>query len=88
MASKKTKRHNGLNLTQEEPESHGVVFPKDPVPISVDMGEHPLHKQIGGSLTEDDVTETLTGEVAPENRGEVDDLFADLQEEEAGRQAD
>jgi predicted 3-demethylubiquinone-9 3-methyltransferase (glyoxalase superfamily) len=51
------------------------------------MREHPLHEQIGGSLTEDDVTEALTGEVTTETREEVEDLFADVQEEEADRQA-
>jgi hypothetical protein len=54
----------------------------------VDRQEHPLHEQISGSLTEDDVTEALTGEVTPETREAVEDLFADVQEEEADRQAD
>jgi len=31
------------------------------------------------------VTETLTGEVIPESREDVEDLFADLQEEEANK---
>jgi hypothetical protein len=88
MASKRTKRNDGLNLTQEESESLGVAFPEEPAPVSIDMQEHPLHEQIGGSLTEDDVTEALTGEVTLETREDVEDLFADLQEEEADRQAD
>jgi hypothetical protein len=86
MASKNTKRNDGLNLTQEESESLGVAFPEEPTLVSVDMREHPLHEQIGWSMTEDDVTETLTGEVTPESREDVEDLFADLQEEEANRQ--
>ncbi len=77
-----------MNLTQEESESLGVVFPEDPTPVSVDRREHPFHEQISGSLTEDDVTEALTGEVTPESREDVEDLFADLQEEEADRQGD
>ena len=77
-----------MNLTQEESESLGVVFPEDPTPVSVDRREYPLHEQIRGSLTEDDVTEALTGEVTPESREDVEDLFADLQEEEADRQGD
>ena len=77
-----------MNLTREESESLGMAFPEEPTPVSVDMQEHPLHEQIGGSLTEDDVTEALTGEVTPESREDVEDLFADLQEEEADRQAD
>jgi hypothetical protein len=52
------------------------------------MREYPLHEQISGSLTEDDVTEALTGEVTPESREDVEDLFANLQEEEADRQGD
>jgi hypothetical protein len=52
------------------------------------MRELPLHEQIVGSLTEDEVTDALTGEVTPESREDVEDLFADLQEEEADRQAD
>ena len=88
MSSKRTKRKGGLNMTQEESESLGVVFPEESAPASVDMRERPLHEQIGGSLTENDVTEALTGEVTPESREVVEDLCADLQEEEADRQAE
>lgn len=66
----------------------GVVFPEEPAPVSASMREHPLHEQIVGPLTEEEVTEALTGEVTPESREDVEDLFADLQEEEADRQAD
>ena len=52
------------------------------------LRELPLHEQIDGSLTENDVTEILTGEVTPESREVVEDLYADLQEEEADRQAE
>jgi hypothetical protein len=88
MSSKRIKRNDGLNLTREEAESLGVAFPEEPTPVSVDMQEHPLHEQIGGSLTEDDVAEALTGEVTPESREVVEDLFADVQEEETDRQVD
>ncbi len=88
MASNRTKRNDGLNLTQAESESLGVAFPEEPIPVSLDLRERPLHEQIGGSLTEDDVTEILIGEVTPESREEVEDLFADVQEEEANRQVD
>ncbi len=88
MASKRTKRNDGLHLTQAESESLGVAFPEEPTPVSIDRQERPLHEQIAGSLTEDDVTEALTGEVTPESREVVEDLFADLQEEEADRQAE
>lgn len=88
MTSKGTKRNDSLNLTHEESESIGVVFPEEPTPVSVERREHPLHEQVGWALTEDDVTEALTGEVTPESREVVEDLCADLQEEEADRQAE
>jgi hypothetical protein len=88
MSPKRTKRKDGLNLTREESESLGVAFPEDPAPVSVDRQERPLHEQLGRAMTEDDVTEALTGEVTPESREDVEDLFADVQEEEADRQAD
>jgi hypothetical protein len=88
MVSKRSKKKDDLNLTQEESESLGVAFPEELAPVSVDLREHPLHEQISGSLTENDVTEALTGEVTPESREEVEDLFADVQEEEADRQAE
>jgi hypothetical protein len=88
MASKRRKRNDGLKLTREESESLGVAFPEETAPVSVDLRERPLHEQVGWSLTEDDVTEALTGEVTPESREAVEDLFADVQEEEADRQSD
>jgi len=88
MASKRTKPKNDLNLTQEESESLGVAFPEESAPVSEDMRELPLHEQISGALTENVVTKTLTGEVTPESREVVEDLYADLQEEEADRQAE
>jgi len=86
MASKRTKSEDGLNLTREESESLGVRFPEESEPVSVNLREHPLHEQIRGSLTENDVAEALTGEVTPESREVVEDLCADMQEEEADRQ--
>jgi hypothetical protein len=88
MSSKRTKRNDGLNLTREESESLGLAFPEEPAPVSLDRQERPLHEQLGRALTEDDVAEALTGEVTPESREAVEDLFADVQEEEADRQAD
>lgn len=88
MESEQTKRKDGLNLTQEESESLGVVFPEEPAIVSVDTREHPIHEQFGWSMTEDDVTEALTGEVTRESREAIEDLFADVQEEEADRQAE
>ena len=68
--------------------SRAVRAPEESAPVSVDMRELPLHEQTGESLTENEVTETLTGEVTPESREVVEDLYADLQEEEADRQAE
>jgi len=88
VSSKKAKNNDGLNLTLEESESMGVAFQESAAPVFVDIREHPLQEQVGWSLTEDDVTELFAGEVTPESREDVEDLFADLQEEEADRQAD
>lgn len=88
MSPKRTKSNDSLNLTREESESMGVAFPEEPTPVSTDLREHPLHEQVGRTMTADEVTEALTGEVTPETREDVEDLFADLQEEEADRQAD
>ena len=88
MSSKRSESNDSLNLTREESESMGVAFPEEPVPASADLRERPLHEQVVGSLTKDDVTEALTGEVTPESREDVEDLFADMQEEAADRQAD
>jgi hypothetical protein len=87
MLSKQSKPQDGLDLTEEESESLGVAFAQEPTVVSTDTREHPFHEQFGWSMTEDDVTEALTGEVTPESREAVEDLFADLQEEEADRQA-
>lgn len=88
MASKSTKKRDDLHLTHDESESIGVAFPEEPALVSLERREHPLHEQVGWALTEDDVTEVLTGDVTPENREAVEDLCADVQEEEADRQAE
>lgn len=77
-----------MNLTQEESESLGMAIPEGPERVSVDTRELPLHEQTSGALTENDVTEALTGEVTSDSREAVEDLCADVQEEEADRQAD
>ncbi len=88
MSPKKSKSNDSLHLTREEAESMGVAFPEAPAPVSADLRERPLHEQVVGSLTEAEVTEALTGEVTPESREEVEDLFADEQEAEADRTTD
>jgi hypothetical protein len=88
MASKPTKSGDALNLTREESESMGVAFQEELPLVPIDLREHLLHEQVGGSLDEDEVTEMLTGEVTPDTREQMEDLFADVQEEAADRQAD
>jgi hypothetical protein len=88
MASKGTKSMDALHLTPEEAESMGVALPVELVPSSLDLREKPLQEQVGWSLTEEDMTELLAGEVTAESREDVSELFADLQEEEADRSSD
>lgn len=88
MASKGTKSNDALNLTREESDSIGVAFQEETTLEPIGLREHLLHEQVGGSLDEDEVTEMMTGEVTPETREQVEDLFADVQEEAADRQAD
>jgi len=70
-----------LNLTPEEAASMGVYLPGEPVPVAPDQRELPLHEQVAGELTEDDVAEAFTGEITPDSREEVEDTFADAQNE-------
>ncbi len=86
MASKRTKKEGALNLTREESDSMGVKFREELAVVPERLRERLLHEQVIGELTEDDVAEALTGEVTPESREEVEDLFADMQEKEANRQ--
>ena len=87
MASKAARNRAGLNLTQEEADTIGVALPEESTQVSVDQRELPFHEQLGRPMTEGDVTEALTGEVTAESREAVEELFADLQEEEADQQA-
>jgi len=88
MAPGRPHTKDDLNLTREESESLGVVFREEPTTVPMEVQERPLHEQFGRAMTEGDVTEALTGEVTQESREVVEDLFADMQEEEADRQAE
>jgi hypothetical protein len=88
MTSKRTRGDDFRNLTQEESESIGMAVPEEPAPASINMQARLLHEQVLGSLDEDEVTGVLSGEVTPETRAQVEDLYADLQEEVADRQVD
>lgn len=80
------KGSDALNLTREEAASLGIEFPEEPSLLPEPRREHPLHEQVKGALTEDDVAEALAGEVTPETREEMEDFFADMQEEVADQQ--
>jgi len=77
-----------LKLTAQEAESMGIELESDSqqdTPAAV--RELPMHEQVVGALTEDDIVEALTGEVTPESREDVVEAMSDLQEdaaEEAG----
>ncbi len=85
-APRRTKGKDILHLTREESESMGVEFQEEPSVVPEKLREHPLHEQVIGALTEDDVAEALTGEVTSESREEMEDFFADKQEEAADNQ--
>lgn len=84
MPGKGRKAELGLKLTTEEAESMGVDLPEQEPPVASETRrELPLHEQVLGALTEDDVAEALTGEVTRESREEIEEAFADAQEEAA-----
>lgn len=73
-----------LKLTSQEAESMGVELEKEELgPVPVEVQELPLHEQVIGALTEDEVVEALTGEVTTESREDVVEAVGDLQEDEA-----
>jgi hypothetical protein len=83
MAQSRKHVKDTLKLTPEEAESLGVELPGEPGMLPEEQREHPLHEQVAGALTEADVIEALAGEVTAENREEIEDTFADLQERAA-----
>jgi len=84
MGSKRRKQTDDLHLTPDEAESLGVDLPSEGgAPLPEAVRELPMHEQVTGELTEDDVVEAFTGEVTAETREEVEEAFADLQEDAA-----
>lgn len=84
MAHSKATNQDSLKLTPEEAESMGVELPgQEPVLLPAAVREHPLHEQVVGALTEDDVVEALTGDEGPESREDVEEEVADQQEDDA-----
>jgi len=87
MTNRNAKGKDTLKLTQEEAEALGVEW-QEPRVVPEAQQDRLLHEQVVGALTEDDVAEALTGEVTPESREEVEDAFADAQEESLDQQED
>ena len=85
MPHRKRKGKDVLHMTREEAESLGVEWPAEPVELSEELRERPLHEQVAGQLTERDVAEALTGEDTEETREEVEEAVSDNQEEAAER---
>jgi len=81
MTRKSTKVKDVLRMTRQEADSIGVELPEEPTLLPEPLRERPLHEQVVGELTEDDVVEALTGEVTPESREDVDEAVADRMEE-------
>ena len=81
MAHKGRTLKDALHLTPQEAESLGVELTHDGPPTAPEwIRELPLHEQVEGALTEDDVVEALTDEVTPESREDVDETVGDEQE--------
>jgi hypothetical protein len=87
MASKGNRKKDDLHLTAEEAESMGVEPAREePGEVPVAVRELPMHEQVFGELTEDDVVEAFTGEVTAEGREDVEEAVGDLQEDTAEEQ--
>jgi hypothetical protein len=84
MARKGNRSKDTLHLTPQEAESMGVELGNPGgSAASIEVRELPMHEQVVGALTEDDVVEAMTGEVTPESREDVEEAIADRQEEAA-----
>jgi hypothetical protein len=81
MTQSRTHVKDILKLTPEEAESMGVELPGEPGLLPEPLRELPLHEQVAGELTEGDAVEALAGEATDESREELEDAFADLQEQ-------
>jgi len=87
MARRKHAR-DPLDLTPMEAESMGIGMPATERPeLPLEVRERPLHEQVAGALTEDDVVESMLGEVTEEGREDVEEAVADMQEDAAEEDA-
>jgi len=76
-----------LKLTFQEAESMGVDLEKEKeAAVPIEVKERPLHEQVVGELTEDDIVEALTGEVTDESREDVEEAISDSQEDAAEKE--
>ena len=88
MAGRTKKEKDVLKMTAQEAESLGVELPAESAALPKARRELPLHEQVTGALTEDDVAEALTGEVTEETVEDVDEAVADMQEEAVDKEAE
>jgi len=87
MARRKIKKDK-LDLTPMEAESMGIGMRAAERPeLPLEVRERPLHEQVTGALTEDDVVESMLGEVTDEGREDVEEAVADQQEDAAEEDA-
>lgn len=87
MARRKHKK-DPLDLTPVEAESMGIgMRASERQELPVEVRERPLHEQVAGALTEDDVVESMLGEVTDEGREDVEEAVSDMQEDAAEEDA-
>jgi predicted secreted protein len=73
-----------LKLTPREAESMGIeLVDETEAPIPAGLRDLPMHEQVVGELREEDLVESMTGEVTEESREEVEEAIGDLQEDAA-----
>ncbi|WP_306600704.1 hypothetical protein [Geothrix sp. 21YS21S-2] len=87
MARRKRKK-DPLDLTPMEAESLGIGIRAAERPqLPLEVRERPLHEQVAGALTEDDVVESMLDEVTLEGHEDVEEAVADQQEDAAEEDA-
>jgi len=86
--ARRKRRKDQLDLTPMEAESLGIGMRADERPeLPLEVRERPLHEQVAGALTEDEVVESMLGEVTDEGREDVEEAVADQQEDAAEEDA-
>jgi hypothetical protein len=77
-----------LKLTPQEAESMGIELVDEGLsPIPEGLRDLPMHEQVVGELREEDIVESMTGEVTDESREDVEEAIGDLQEDAAEAEA-